>query len=123
MINLLDTKNLHQLLFDEECELCKSLSKFLLKVRISKQLNIISLQSHILSNKSIPIDQLLTEIHLVSENRVFKGHFALIETTKFLSGVRYFYYFLNLYPISQIIKLLYFMMKKYRKSSKACNAK
>ncbi|MCJ8346097.1 DUF393 domain-containing protein [bacterium] len=114
---------MHSLLFDGNCKLCCALSKIISNLKRSDQLCLQTLQDYFENDQKIPLQELNEEIHLVSNEQVFKGHLALIELTRFLKGLHFFYPVLKIYPVTKMIQFLYFLMKSYRSQSKACKVK
>ncbi|MCO4782770.1 MAG: DUF393 domain-containing protein [Candidatus Cloacimonetes bacterium] len=115
--------NNSKLLFDGDCLLCQKLSKVVLYLKNDALLCVEPFQSHLEDNQEIPYHELNQEIHFLGPQDIYKGHHALIELTRHLKFVKYLYPVLRLYPISKVIQFIYFLLKKYRKKSKACKAK
>lgn len=112
-----------KLLFDGNCIMCQKLSKVVLFLSKTDLLEVKPFQSHLEVSQDIPYEQLNAEIHFLSKESAFKGHIALIELSRHLKIVCLFYPLLKLYPFRKCIQGVYFLAKRYRKSSNACKVK
>ncbi|MCP4138461.1 MAG: DUF393 domain-containing protein [bacterium] len=66
------------LLYDAECSLCTRFARFIEEFDRAKQIEIVSLQEHFLLNESIPLEELMKEVHLLGENNlIFRGEEAV----------------------------------------------
>jgi len=104
-----------RLLFDGECPYCCRFAEMVRKFDHDNLVAIISLQEHSLDDDTIPLDELLEDVHLLDrEGNILKGGDAVNRIITLVPGVRPFRWMVESRWGHKGTELLYRTMKSFR---------
>ncbi len=104
-----------RLLFDGECPLCTKFSEYVKRFDINKCVLAIPLQEYYKTDKSISIDSLMKDVHLLGDNgEILVGGDAVQQIILVIPQTKPFQWMLKGKAGKKISRAVYFSMKSVR---------
>ncbi len=102
-----------KLLYDGECETCRRFAEKVRRFDRTNSIETVSLQDHYIDDRSIPLEELLNDLHMVSSSgTVVRGGEAVAQIISLVPAARPFRWMVETSPGRRGSDLVYRILKR-----------